>query len=165
MATDKRLDQVSQLTDFDYALIVKGTDVAKVTKQQFAELVGNLLYGATTKETLASVVAGLVYDVNSPVFSASSIAVGQEVDTGISQRGLYLLASNSSGYLGLLFIAYTTTGDYVITNSNGDGFSNKEGVSNTLRVYRKSRDSNVYVLNNYSSGSSRQINIRRLAKF
>ena len=57
MATDKRLDQVSQLTDFDYALIVKGTDVAKVTKKQFAELVGILLYGATTKETLASVVA------------------------------------------------------------------------------------------------------------
>lgn len=57
MATDKRLDQVSNLTDFDYALIVKGTDVAKVTKQQLAELVGNLLYGATTKETLASVVA------------------------------------------------------------------------------------------------------------
>lgn len=60
MATDKRLDQVSNLTDFDYALIVKGTDVAKVTKQQLAELVGNLLYGATTKETLASVVAGII---------------------------------------------------------------------------------------------------------
>lgn len=59
MATDKRLDQVSTLTDFDYALIVKGEQVSKVTKQQLAELVGNLLYGATTKETLASVVAGL----------------------------------------------------------------------------------------------------------
>lgn len=41
MATDKRLDQVSTLTDFDYALIVKGDQVAKASKQQLAELVGN----------------------------------------------------------------------------------------------------------------------------
>ena len=57
MATDKRLDQVSQLTDFDYALIVKGDQVAKASKQQFAELVGNLLYGATNASSLATVVA------------------------------------------------------------------------------------------------------------
>ena len=57
MATDKRLDQVSQLTDFDYALIVKGDQVAKASKQQLAELVGNLLYGATNASSLASVVA------------------------------------------------------------------------------------------------------------
>lgn len=60
MATDKRLDQVSQLTDFDYALLVKGDQVGKMTKKQVAEAIGNLLYGATTKENLASVVAGLI---------------------------------------------------------------------------------------------------------
>lgn len=60
MATDKRLDQVSQLTDFDYALIVKGDQVAKASKQQLAELVGNLLYGATNASSLATVVAGLI---------------------------------------------------------------------------------------------------------
>ena len=53
MATDKRLDQVSQLTDFDYALLVKGDQVGKMTKKQVAEAIGNLLYGATTKENLA----------------------------------------------------------------------------------------------------------------
>ena len=58
MATDKRLSQVSTLTDFDYALIVKGDQVAKASKQQLAELVGNLLYGATNASSLASVVAG-----------------------------------------------------------------------------------------------------------
>ena len=58
MATDKRLDQVSTLTDFDYALIVKGDQVAKASKQQLAELVGNLLYGATNASSLATVVEG-----------------------------------------------------------------------------------------------------------
>ena len=40
---DKKLNQVSQLTDFDYALVVKGNDVAKVTKQQLATLLGGLI--------------------------------------------------------------------------------------------------------------------------
>lgn len=60
MATDKRLDQVSTLTDFDYALIVKGDQVAKASKQQLAELVGNLLYGATNARSLATVVEGQI---------------------------------------------------------------------------------------------------------
>ena len=62
MATDKRLDKVSTLTDFDYALIVKGDQVAKASKQQLAELVGNLLYGATNASSLATVVAGEIRD-------------------------------------------------------------------------------------------------------
>ena len=40
---DKKLNQVSQLTDFDYALVVKGNDVAKVTKQQLATMLGELI--------------------------------------------------------------------------------------------------------------------------
>lgn len=40
---DKKLNGVSQLTDFDYALVVKGNDVAKVTKQQLATILGGLL--------------------------------------------------------------------------------------------------------------------------
>lgn len=39
---DKKLNQVSTLTDFDYALVVKGNDVAKVSKQQLAEVLGGL---------------------------------------------------------------------------------------------------------------------------
>ena len=40
---DKKLNEVSQLTDFDYALVVKGDDVAKVTKQQLATILGELM--------------------------------------------------------------------------------------------------------------------------
>lgn len=40
---DKKLNEVSQLTDFDYALVVKGNDVAKVTKQQLATILGGLI--------------------------------------------------------------------------------------------------------------------------
>lgn len=40
---DKKLNQVSQLTDFDYALVVKGNDVAKVTKQRLATIQGELI--------------------------------------------------------------------------------------------------------------------------
>lgn len=47
---DKKLNQVSQLTDFDYALVVKGNDVAKVTKQQLATILGELIGVATAKK-------------------------------------------------------------------------------------------------------------------
>ena len=40
---DKKLNEVSQLTDFDYALVVKGNNVAKVTKQQLATILGGLI--------------------------------------------------------------------------------------------------------------------------
>lgn len=42
---DKKINEVSTLTDFDYALVVKGNDVAKVSKQQLASIVGGLLGG------------------------------------------------------------------------------------------------------------------------
>lgn len=48
---DKKLNEVSQLTDFDYALVVKGNDVAKVTKQQLATILGELLPIATTTKS------------------------------------------------------------------------------------------------------------------
>ena len=47
---DKKLNQVSQLTDFDYALVVKGNDVAKVTKQQLATILGGLLQVSSVGE-------------------------------------------------------------------------------------------------------------------
>lgn len=47
---DKKLNEVSQLTDFDYALVVKGNDVAKVTKQQLATILGELIGVATAKK-------------------------------------------------------------------------------------------------------------------
>lgn len=47
---DKKLNQVSQLTDFDYALVVKGNDVAKVTKQQLATILGELIGTASAEK-------------------------------------------------------------------------------------------------------------------
>lgn len=48
---DKKLNEVSQLTDFDYALVVKGNDVAKVTKQQLATMLGELIGNATSNKS------------------------------------------------------------------------------------------------------------------
>lgn len=47
---DKKLNEVSQLTDFDYALVVKGNDVAKVTKQQLATILEELIGVATSEK-------------------------------------------------------------------------------------------------------------------
>ena len=47
---DKKLNEVSQLTDFDYALVVKGNDVAKVTKQQLATILGGLIGTVTANK-------------------------------------------------------------------------------------------------------------------
>lgn len=55
MKEDKDLTGVPTLTDFDYALIVKGNQVGKVTKQQLAEVVGELIGVASAeKQGLAS---------------------------------------------------------------------------------------------------------------
>ena len=62
---DKKLNQVSQLTDFDYALVVKGNDVAKVTKQQLATILGGLLSIERIEKTIIATEEGnLVYDGN-----------------------------------------------------------------------------------------------------
>ena len=81
---DKKLNEVSTLTDFDYALVVKGNDVAKVTKQQLATILGGLspfitfirpnkLYmnynissGNIPKIVDKGVYLIVVYDVNNP---------------------------------------------------------------------------------------------------
>lgn len=46
---DKKLNQVSQLTDFDYALVIKGDGVAKVTKQQLATILEAMNKGGKKK--------------------------------------------------------------------------------------------------------------------
>lgn len=89
MATDKRLDQVSTLTDFDYALIVKGDQVAKASKQQLAQLVGNLLYGATNASSLATVVAGQM--VTSNLFPFASRVSEPDANECVAS-GIYRIA-------------------------------------------------------------------------
>ena len=123
MATDKRLDQVSNLTDFDYALIVKGTDVAKVTKQQLAELVGNLLYGATTKEALASVVAGQmkVRNFEAICIEVKSITYVQTIQTKLQNSvfGKYILKKTSGELSEVLFTKEVTNGLFSLGFESG----------------------------------------------
>ena len=67
---DKKLNEVSQLTDFDYALVVKGDDVAKVTKQQLATILGGLLplstntnKGLTRRTAYFDLIQGKLYKI------------------------------------------------------------------------------------------------------
>ena len=67
---DKKLNEVSQLTDFDYALVVKGNDVAKVTKQQLATILGELLplstntnKGLTRRTAYFDLIQGKLYKI------------------------------------------------------------------------------------------------------
>lgn len=66
---DKKLNQVSQLTDFDYALVVKGNDVAKVTKQQLATILGGLIPLATKENKGLS---DSVQALNSTIYNIST---------------------------------------------------------------------------------------------
>ena len=104
MATDKRLDQVSTLTDFDYALIVKGDQVAKASKQQLAELVGDLLYGATNASSLATVVAEQNRDNNIKIIR---IEDDTSLKTGFTKGGLYKWMFTSKDYTIPLFFIFT----------------------------------------------------------
>lgn len=65
---DKKLNQVSQLTDFDYALVVKGNDVAKVTKQQLATMLGGLLptNGIKRTEYYETIRTGVPFSIGAP---------------------------------------------------------------------------------------------------
>lgn len=65
---DKKLNQVSQLTDFDYALVVKGNDVAKVTRQQLATKMRELLptNGIKRIEYYETIRLGVSFSIGAP---------------------------------------------------------------------------------------------------
>lgn len=63
---DKKLNEVSQLTDFDYALVVKGNDVAKVTKQQLATILGGLMLNENYFLINHMLGEGALYKLNYP---------------------------------------------------------------------------------------------------
>lgn len=88
---DKKLNQVSQLTDFDYALVVKGNDVAKVTKQQLATILGELMNSLklfpfmnkgrlTGTDDLNNVLTSGVYEISAPTTGALN---GKNIQYGI----------------------------------------------------------------------------------
>ena len=88
---DKKLNQVSQLTDFDYALVVKGNDVAKVTKQQLATILGGLMNSLklfpfmnkgrlTGTDDLNNVLTSGIYEIVAPT---TGVLNGKNIQYGI----------------------------------------------------------------------------------
>ena len=152
MATDKRLDQVSTLTDFDYALIVKGDQVAKASKQQLAELVGDLLYGATNASSLATVVARLLgksyaADMNDCITNGESGMVSTSTlnlpDT-FSDTGVYHVVRAKYNVNDNLFIAQTIYGD------DGSVYK-RECWNNTWRSWQRTDNFGYNTLEDLSS--------------
>lgn len=90
---DKRLDQENVLTDFDYALIVKGTDVAKISKADLAKVVGGLMNVASSSKN------GLMSstDVIARFASMSSMFGEYEVNNAdkVTRNGIYRFNSDS----------------------------------------------------------------------
>ena len=82
---DKKLNEVSQLTDFDYALVVKGNDVAKVTKQQLATILGGLIGVATSeKDGLMPSIQRMTTSYQANQQKYCKIAEFKNITTGIS---------------------------------------------------------------------------------
>ena len=132
MATDKRLDQVSTLTDFDFALIVKGDQVAKASKRQLAELVGNLLYGATSASSLATVVA------------EQSIGLTRLKNGENSKPSLLFSIPLAKLYGSIMFEVFYSWGDY---RSIVKGLLGGNRVSAWLDQYTLGVSSNLYYTN------------------
>ena len=103
---DKKLNAVSTLTDFDYALVVKGNDVAKVSKEQLASIVGGLMSNlglfpfmnrGTIRhgEDLNNIVTPGMYEINASegeIYNNPSIVYGILVVFVASQR-IQIIAS------------------------------------------------------------------------
>ena len=106
-------------------------------------------------------VAGLVYNENHPS-TTISIGSGEEVDTGISGRGVYFLTSSSSGYSAVFISSYAGTNNFVLTRNNL-GFSAIESDSNII-VISQTNGGNIIIKNKYESGSARKISIRKIGK-
>jgi hypothetical protein len=118
---DKKLNEVSQLTDFDYALVVKGNDVAKVTKQQLATILGGLF---TSLKLFPFMFRG---DVNVTSYDETG-ALDTVIEMGIykvkPKQGVWgtLVVFNAfDGAGGVVQKLYNATGaKYRVKNSNTD---------------------------------------------
>ena len=118
---DKKLNEVSQLTDFDYALVVKGNDVAKVTKQQLATKLGGLF---TSLKLFPFMFRG---DVNVTSYDEAGV-LDTVIEMGIykvkPKQGVWgtLVVFNAfDGAGGVVQKLYNATGaKYRVKNSNTD---------------------------------------------
>lgn len=115
---DKKLNQVSQLTDFDYALVVKGDDVAKVTKQQLATILGGLMNSLNLFPFMYKGDSSTFDNWSSGFYStANSITDEGEKPSGADINGTLLVFD--SGYHGLQIYKTFNLVDFYIRTKGG----------------------------------------------
>lgn len=127
---DKKLNEVSTLTDFDYALVVKGNDVAKVTKQQLATILGGLIGTATgSKNGLVPYYAGGVI----------SFQYGVKVSLGSIYRPFTCTVSTYEN----------AANTFIIAHINITGGSSAKALSRvgTVKIKYSSSTKNIYIYN------------------
>ena len=122
---DKKLNEVSQLTDFDYALVVKGNDVAKVTKQQLATILGGLIGINDTwiRRRFA------IKDCNTAIAGAYNVddSTTNNFPTGAYKFGTLLVAN--SGFFGSQY--------FVPDNFNADPYIYIRSIGNNGTTFNK----------------------------
>lgn len=96
---DKKLNEVSQLTDFDYALVVKGNDVAKVTKQQLATLLGGLMNSLKLFPFMPKGILSTDEEVNSATASGMYHVVGENGISVVSNYSIMIVFNDKQGYV------------------------------------------------------------------
>lgn len=133
---DKKLNEVSQLTDFDYALVVKGNDVAKVTKQQLATILGGLLPTASN-EKKGLMPAGGVLRIPSFRYSSDNVykleypfygIVGGHSDRA-NTTSLYVMEVDR------IYRIYATSGNTISFKKDSDGNVYASGGDGGFKFY------------------------------
>ena len=126
---DKKLNQVSQLTDFDYALVVKGNDVAKVTKQQLATMLGELLENRLVK------------------YKEMNLGANEIIDTGVN-TGLIRFKINATS-ASCVFFCNSGSSNIMLITQNIDNYftTNKSSNSGKIAIYKESDNGNILIKN------------------
>jgi hypothetical protein len=126
---DKKLNQVSQLTDFDYALVVKGNDVAKVTKQQLATILGGLLENRLVK------------------YKEMNLGANEIIDTGVN-TGLIRFKINATS-ASCVFFCNSGSSNIMLITQNIDNYftTNKSSNSGKIAIYKESDNGNILIKN------------------
>lgn len=96
---DKKLNEVSQLTDFDYALVVKGNDVAKVTKQQLATILGGLMNSLKLFPFMPKGILSTDEEVNSATASGMYHVIGYNGISVVLNYSIMIVFNDGQGYV------------------------------------------------------------------
>lgn len=134
---DKKLIEVEELSDFDYALIVKGNKVAKISAANLASVVGERIGIATASKnglmsnTSFSKLMGIPYvaSYNGMIDSEKYIAIPVNSDiigAGFVRIGLCI---NESTYYGFKKASY----DILVISGRQYGYNAQQGICNSVR--------------------------------